>query len=374
MGILTKVVEVRWHPRNKKWYEDKGYAYTCIGNSFNANISDLPNKAHVRIDVACDECHQKTHINWRDYTFIIEKHDGKYYCKKCSSNLFGKIKKASTSLENSISFKDWCIKNQKTDVLELWDYYLNKTNPSKITYSSRSKYYFKCPRGIHKSQSKYIYGITYRMGNIYCNECKSFAQWGIDNICDDFLEKYWDYNKNSVNPYKISYACKSKVFIKCQSSNNHNNYNLTCGNFVGGQRCPDCSRERDESYLQEKVRLYLSEKLGYKLNHEHGCSIVPVNPKTNRPLPFDNEVIDLKLIIEVHGAQHYNEGAYTGHWSPKNMTATEVLEKRKVYDKYKKDFAESNGYFYLEIPYWTEKNDKYKILIDEKVNKIFYCS
>ena len=79
----------------------------------------------------------------------------------------------------------------------------------------------------------------------------------------------------------------------------------------------------------------------------------------------------MKLLIEVHGVQHYK----TCTWDKisaerKNITQKEVFQKRKFYDEYKKDYALKNGYSYLEIPYWTEKDESYKKIIDDKINQI----
>ena len=84
-------------------------------------------------------------------------------------------------------------------------------------------------------------------------------------------------------------------------------------------------------------------------------------------MPFDNEILELKLIIEVHGRQHYFEES--GIWFDENYD----LQKRKLYDKYKKDYALSQGYFYLEIPYWTDDEEEtWKKLIDDKIKEIKY--
>jgi hypothetical protein len=115
----------------------------------------------------------------------------------------------------------------------------------------------------------------------------------------------------------------------------------------------------------------LSDVLNLTLNHEHNCTVVPINPKTKHSMPFDNEVVDLKLIIEVHGLQHYDLNTYSnGHWNSNNIIPEKVLKQRKLYDRYKKAVAECNGYYYLEIPYWTEKDESYKTLIDNKINEI----
>ena len=88
-------------------------------------------------------------------------------------------------------------------------------------------------------------------------------------------------------------------------------------------------------------------------------------------MPFDNELVELKLIIEVHGQQHYEITGFTKltaeHYG---TTEDEELEYQKWKDKYKKDCALDNGYSYLEIPYWTEKDESYKTLIDNKISEI----
>ena len=88
-------------------------------------------------------------------------------------------------------------------------------------------------------------------------------------------------------------------------------------------------------------------------------------------MPYDNEIIDMKLIIEVHGCQHYQVTGFAKMSSEKyNTTPEQELEYLQWKDNYKKQYALDNGYYYLEIPYWTEKDDSYKALIDNKINEI----
>lgn len=344
------------------------------------------------------------------------------------------------------TLKQWCEENHRLDVLELWDYELNSDLPENIAFTTKKKYYFKCRnKNInHTSELKRIDNFTMGQENsLDCDQCESFAQWGLDNLGDDFLEKYWDYDKNKINPFNIPHAWNNKVWIKCQEHEYHGSYEVSCNNFIYGKRCsycqhtygkihkfdsvgylypeivelwsdknklspydystnsnqkvyfkcPDglhddflkqiqwmvisgfrctqCSKMRSESFLQEATRTYIEQK-GYKVNTEWDCSIVPRNPKTGRTMPFDNEVIDLKLIIEVHGEQHYNPKC-TWHKRIAKRNGTSPLfefKQRKLYDRYKKAVAECNGYFYLEIPYWNEKDESYKTLIDNKIREI----
>ena len=94
------------------------------------------------------------------------------------------------------SFYDWCVENNRQDLLDRLDYDLNQKSPNERPFNTRVKTYFKCPCGKHSSTGIYL-SMREKSGNynIICVGCNSFGQWGIDNICNDFLNKYWDYEK-----------------------------------------------------------------------------------------------------------------------------------------------------------------------------------
>jgi len=418
------------------------------------------------------------------------------------------------------SFYDWCIQNNRQDLLERWDYELNTDLPNEISFTSNKDFYFKCPQHIHSSELKKIAYLTKNNCGL-CNQCNSIAQYLINTYGDKALELYWDYNKNKLNPWNISKGSNTKIFIKCQEKSYHESYSVLCYSFINGCRChfcsgskthpkdsiaqycidnidkdflekywdyennnklnrnpwrisihshckiwikcqekdyhgsyeiscdafynggrcpycvgkqvcildslgtlfpqviplwsdknkkspfeyapmsnqkvlwkcpdgkhedylrsinssqakhfncPSCVRERHESFLEEKVRLYIKEKYPTLiLNHENKCTLVPINPKTKYQLPFDNEIQNLKLIIEVQGAQHYNTNFYYFKNKLQTITPEEHLHYQQLKDRYKKFIAFHNGYFYLVIPYWTNDNEKYKQLIDNKIREI----
>jgi len=443
VGLLIEFAPMRWHSRNKKFYESKGYVFTKMDDEFKVKVEDLQDGSHILVNIECDGCNKKIiNVMWKNYKKCV-KEDGTYYCKKCASVLYGSRKSMKTKLKNGEnSFKQWCINNYRQDILDKWDYDLNKINPSEINFSTNKKYYFKCPVKLHKSELKDIANFTTNGHNILCKACNSFAQWGIDNICVDFLEKYWDYDKNTVDPWDIEKSSINNIYIKCQEREYHNNYLVSCANFTSKNsrcpycinhklhtldslgtiypnvlsiwsnknvksvyeyspssgesvywkclegkhddykrsihssnglnfRCPECVRERRESFLQEKTRLYL-EKLGNNLLHENKCTIIPINPKTKHDLPFDNEVVELKLIIEVMGSQHYITSSWVNKTADRYNTTPEYqLHYQKLKDRYKRMYAKSKGYHYLEIPYWTDdKDETWKKLINDKISEI----
>lgn len=72
------------------------------------------------------------------------------------------------------TFYQWCVDNNKQDLLENWDYEATGFSPSDITYASAKPVYFKCPNGIHDSFKRRVYTITNKKSdqkNFRCIEC-----------------------------------------------------------------------------------------------------------------------------------------------------------------------------------------------------------
>lgn len=417
------------------------------------------------------------------------------------------------------SFKDWCIENNHKDFLDRWDYNKNEVKPSEVSYVSHNKFYFKCPCQKHDS-SLYQLSSLYVMDELRCKFCNSFAQRFIDIRGEHALEKYWDYDKNTVDPWDISGSSNQKIWLKCTDTDYHGSYEITRDSAINGHGCPycnhtkihpkdsfgqmminrygkenfdkiwnaeknkvdpftippstrrckvwlncldvpyhpptlaypndiknhsgfchycaktevckedslgynypevldiwsdknskspyeyfpnsnfyvwwkcccgkhndfkrkitdakagefgcpKCSQESMTSKLQNKFCDYIKKKYNYLMLHENDCTLKPRNPMTNTLLRYDIEIPDLKLIIEVNGLQHYEICGFTymtaNHYgtSPK-----EEFEKYQYRDKYKMEYALNKGYYYLIIPYWTEKDRTYKLLIDNKINDI----
>lgn len=458
--LISKEVELTLSTKTIKYYEKLGYKIPrekdnwgrtrfVIGTKIKVKVEDLTDKSSALVEIKCDNPNCKNPylkpMRWVNYKLYVHENE-KYYCNECAHKLYGGENARKTKLTKSKSFEQWCTDNGMKDILDRWDYELNDKKPSEISYSTSKKYYFKCPRNLHKSECNRISDFTKgSMGTARCNQCNSFAQWGIDNLGEDFLEKYWDYKVNTANPWKINFGSVEKVWIKCQYKNYHNSYEVPINNFTNSNsrcpycnlkgkmvheldslgtvypqvleiwsnknkesyynyapksskkvwwkcpnekhdnyyrsiyesfeanfNCPSCIQERDESFLQEKVRVYL-ENLEYTILHEFNCTIVPQNPKTKKGhFPFDNEVKELKLIIEVHGIQHYKvNGWHILQSKRKNTTPEYELHMQQVRDRYKKFIAYKQGYNYIAIPYWTDdKNETWKQIINNKINKI----
>lgn len=111
------------------------------------------------------------------------------------------------------------------------------------------------------------------------------------------------------------------------------------------------------SMLERTVADYLdSHNIKYKTQYD---TLKCINPMTNQILPYDFELPDYKIIIEVQGEQHYSIGEL-------NKTKKELKYQQKK-DKIKKEFAIKNGYTFIEL-------DTYSIhtnLFEKELNKYF---
>ena len=371
--LLTENVLVKWNPKVKKWYEDKEYVYTKIGEEFLVKVKDLTLGSHAEIKAKCDCVDCKNPIiksmTWRNY-IKFTSNNGKYYCKQCISK--ERIENGRlTKLKNSISFKQWCIDNNRQDLLDRWDYELNCLKPDEISYGSQIKIWFKCPKNLHSSELKDIHSfVGGQIGSLDCNKCNSFAQWGIDNLGDNFLEKCWNKD-NIIDPWEISKGKDSKVWINCQENKDHKSYNPSCKSFTGkNSRCPICNESKGEKECRivfiKNNFIEITESDYYNLlikdNHKYLISqktFLNLLGLGGGFLSYDFYLPKYNLLIEYQGEFH--DG------TAKLQTEEEFIIQ-KEHDKRKKEYAISNKYNFLVIWYWDF--DNIETILSEYLNNI----
>lgn len=322
------------------------------------------------------------------------------------------------------SFEQWCIDNNLKDILFRWDYSMNTDiKPNMLRYSAHKKVWIKCEKGVHKSELKNVNSFTTHVNKngksiiMDCKQCNSIAQWGIDNICPDFLEKYWDYEKNSklgLEPWNIAKSANKKVWIKCQEKEYHGSYLVYSSSFTRGGRCSYCGnfkvhpKDSLGQYLEDNNSLHLwsdkNKKTSYEFapfstqvawwkchNNEHKDyqRTISVGTKLELRCPqcdfskgetlINNYLIQNKI---VNTPQKTYEGLlglgggllsydfylpsynllveYQGEYHDGNLTGNNKtffnLEKQQEHDRRKRGYAEKNNINLLEIWYWDYDN------------------
>lgn len=250
------------------------------------------------------------------------------------------------NIENEVDI--WHISSRS--MAEIW---FRCENKSYHEYCMPAYRYYKGARCKYCGRTKYVHPLD------------SFGQYIVDNYGKEFLDKIWS-DKNTKSPFEYTVKSQQKAYFNC----------CKCGTYIGksqiknyvtySKMCPSC--RGIISSLHEKVIGYLKSK-NIKYKRQHDCDITPVNPVTHYPLPYDVELVQYKLIIEINGRQHYFKMSDNSPWL-EGMTSIEYFAKRQKYDEFKKQYALQNGYDFLQIPYWAEQKDKYKQLIDKKIEQI----
>ena len=369
-------------PKDISYGTQKKYYFKCPRGLHDSELKRISDLTNGRTEFKCNSCNsfeqwciENEKEDWLalwDYKLNgctpkdVSYSSNKKYYFKCPKGLHDSEEKRIADLTTGNtefkckycnSFGQWCIDNNETELLNLWDYKLNKCTPKDISYRSNEKYYFKCPRGLHDSELKRISDLTNGRTELICNSCNSFAQYLIDNYGEDALEKYWNYKKNgNLNPFKISRASTKKVWIKCQKDETHDSYFVNCYSFTSGNvRCPICK----ESHGERKIREYL---------RKNNIEFIPQKtfPKLlgtgNRLLSYDFYVPFKNLLVEFQGIQHYEPRDFNS----KDMKQAEKnFEIQQEHDRRKREYAQQNNIDLLEISYIQEDD------IEEILDKIF---
>lgn len=264
MGLISKVVKMKWNPRNKKYYESLGYTYTKMGDEFEAKVENLLKNSNVKVDCFCNNCKKPLPLRYQDYNKQV-KEDGKTYCKRCTSKLYGGENSRKTKLKNGKSFYDWCIENNMQEILDRWDYELNSCGPKDISYSTNKKMWFKCSKHPeHKSELKDISHFTSGVGgSMDCKKCNSIAQYIIDSFPNKGLYEIWDKEKNGdLDPWSISRGSRIKIWIICQEKDYNGSYETTPNKLSFNRRCPLCCKHSGEIHPLDSLGQYVIDNYG----------------------------------------------------------------------------------------------------------------
>lgn len=126
--------------------------------------------------------------------------------------------------KNSISLYDWCIENNKENILEEWDYKNNDFSPKEVSRASKIKAKWVC-KSCGNEYSMIIQNRT--LNNAKCNKCaiseahEKVAKRRVENngslaeLRPDILQK-WNFKKNiGISPYDVSPKSTKLVWWIC---------------------------------------------------------------------------------------------------------------------------------------------------------------
>lgn len=86
--IIDEYVNIKWHPKTKNYFVERGYVFTKMNDVFSVNVNDLRNGSKIIVKVKCDVCGTEKKLRYFVYLNNI-KSGGYYGCSnKCSINKY----------------------------------------------------------------------------------------------------------------------------------------------------------------------------------------------------------------------------------------------------------------------------------------------
>lgn len=402
--IIDKYVQVQWTPQNQKYYLNKGYSFTKMGDKFNVCIEDLSNGSGFYVNVECDCCGDISYKKYVNVKESINKY-GNYYCQHCTQNR--KLQERQNTyfikVVNFCKEHNYELLTNKADILtveSIIEYIcpLHGKQQTKLKSILANKQCYSCSRKLaltKKAQTT----LSFRQESLY-NRALEVAN----------LKHYIIITKKeniTQNTSRIIYHCNNPL---------HSNHDMQISNFINGKGCPECATENASKrysmpleVAKERIETYGGKVLNWEdyknynvknlkmvcpecgnifitsanlfcqrqgqfcnvCSHlESKCErrIRKVLEKNNiffeqekwfpdcrdeKPLPFDFYIPQWNLCIEYDGEQHYTDRRY------KDATFSDTLEYTQLHDKIKTEYCQNNNIKLIRIPYWGE----YKIEI-----------
>lgn len=200
-------------------------------------------------------------------------------------------------MKMKLSFYDWCIQNDRRDLIEAWDNNLNVVNIYSVSQSSGKKFYFKvledCP------------SVLYRIADITstkrCDPIKKFYNsLGYDIVSKygmNAITTYWS-TKNLTTPWDYDKHSGKFAWFKCIQRDYHEDYYTRIGSFTNGTRCPWCAGK--SIHPLDSFAQYHINRLGNDFLEKYWCKDNVIDPWTIRPFTNDLQIHIQCQHIEYH--------------------------------------------------------------------------
>ena len=178
-------------------------------------------------------------------------------------------------------------------VNKYWDYNKNIKNPEDICPNARETIHLKCDKD--HEWTLHAYSLGRFKGCPYCMHKRIIREESF-GYSYPYLLKYWDYEKNIIDPYEVYGGASHKVHLKC--GENHE-WQRKIEHIVNrGDNCPYCTHSkiklRDGTICDSMVEAYYclllkQSEIKFDLNHCY--------PELS--LRYDFYIPSLNLYIEV---------------------------------------------------------------------------
>lgn len=224
MIILPQITSIKWNANNVRYFSEKGYIYTKIGDLFDVYVLDLPLKSKAGLYVICDYCGKIVSTTYIAYNRALESDVKKFCCFDCVKNKREEVmmfRYGVTSASQHPIFKN---KAEKTNLL----LYGSKVASKSQVIKDKTRGTFIQRYGVeHALQIKEIklkqeetmeerYGVKYAFQNedIYNKQKESVIEkYGVENVFSSSEVKKKIHNTN-IRKYGFSSPMQNETIKK----------------------------------------------------------------------------------------------------------------------------------------------------------------
>ena len=338
--IITKEIYVKWNSKNKSYYENLGYKYTKMKDSFLINISELPLGSNEYVKYECDYCGKKLETQYNYYNNTRNKEViNKDCCSDCIPLKMKEISLLTNGKNTSRSLDFNVIKEEyiKHNLILLDEVIINTKTPIK----------FICEKHQDRGEQTISYDKL-KISKFGCKYCALESRKNKRKSNFEDVKKLYKYHNYNLLEYEyinthhlMRYVCKEHPNI-IQTLSYHD-LKLGCG-------CEFCNMPRGELVI---YNIFKNSKIKFKRQYTFD------NCKNINKLRFDFGVFDnnknILFMVEFHGKQHYEPIKYFG--------GEEKFKIQQKLDNIKEQYCKDNDIPLLIIPYWNFNN------IEEILNK-----
>lgn len=331
MLVENQYIQLKWNGGIKKLYEDKGYKFTKINDTFWIHAEDLMPSSKKEVDIRCDYCGKVYELPFYIHSRNI-KNNNKYCCFKCRDKRTKERHLKRKQEQYYIQYKELCEKNG----------YKMITEEGEISHVN-DHIQFYCP--YHGKQS--LEFNRFKNG-ARCKLCRDKENAEKRKLSVTDVEAAINGKNNNIwiNVDEYINARVNNLKIKCGSCGNIFTSSLTNYKRSENGRCKKCSMKMSAGELRIETFL-IKHKIKYKWQKKfENCKDVAL-------LPFDFYLYDYNLIVEFDGQQHFEP-----------RFGKECFEKTIKHDRIKNQYCIDNGIRILRISY-LQGNYIERILTEE---------
>ena len=149
-----------------------------------------------------------------------------------------------------------------------------------------------------------------------CNSYENSFAYYIQVELKEPLNKYWDWNKNLVNPYLINKQSHKNVWIKCAKIDYHGSYKISLDKFYQGRRCPLCSHKSGKVHAKDSFgqwaidnvdKDFMKKYWNWEKNNQLGINPYCVTPQSHKKVYIKCDKTDYHESYLIKISDFYNE-------------------------------------------------------------------